>query len=170
MAKKSVRIREPVLYKFRTLDIEFLPAICPRQEVSENTNREFAIRTDFLPYSLRISALGYLLPGTSTGTRVRVPLAWDPSRLTANSFSPASNYGIIGTTHQDIKSKLSSHRSRHTRRRSPGSDCYICPALHIRKLAHLFGTVNQYKFTAQNLSAGKTALCVTISSCERRNR
>lgn len=103
-------------YKFTAPDTEsFLPAACPRRGVSENTNREFVIRTDFLPYILRIPTLGYLLPGTSTGTRGLVPLAWDPSNRKF-SFSLASNYGIIGTTHQDIKSRWSSH-SRHGARR-----------------------------------------------------
>jgi len=38
---------------------------CPRQEVSGNTSGEFVIRTDFLPYILRIPVSGYFLPGTS---------------------------------------------------------------------------------------------------------
>lgn len=68
MAKKNVRIRAPIPheYKFTAPDTEsFLPAACPRRGVSENTNREFVIRTDFLPYILRIPTLGYLLHGTS---------------------------------------------------------------------------------------------------------
>ena len=38
---------------------------CPKQEVSGNTSGKFVIRTDFLPYILRISVSGYFLSGTS---------------------------------------------------------------------------------------------------------
>lgn len=38
---------------------------CPRQEISENTSREFVIPTEVLPYILRAPVLGYLLLGTS---------------------------------------------------------------------------------------------------------
>lgn len=38
---------------------------CPRQEISENTNREFVIPTEFLPYILRTHVLRNFLPGTS---------------------------------------------------------------------------------------------------------